>query len=151
MWFRRTKPLIGIDIGSHAIKLVRFARTGNSHQLLDLALLPIPPDTVVDGVIGDLPGVQGMLRRLITLENITDKDVALALSGHSVIVKKVKWSGCPRKNWPMPCPTKRAAYPLRRVRCQHGLSDLSANDTNPNRSGQMEVLLAAAKRAAWMS
>src|SRR5262245_48508589 len=50
MWFQRAKPLIGIDIGSHAIKLVRFTLTGHSYQLLDLALLPIPPDTVVDGV-----------------------------------------------------------------------------------------------------
>src|SRR5262245_11616077 len=84
MWFQRAKPLIGIDIGSHAIKLVRFTLTGQSYQLLDLALLPIPPDTVVDGVITDLAAVQGLLRRLLSLEKITDKDVALGLSGHSV-------------------------------------------------------------------
>src|SRR5262245_49183678 len=90
MWFRRTKPLIGIDIGSHAIKLVRFALTGTSYQLRDLALLPIPPAIVVDGGIADLPTLQELLRHLLTLEHITDKDVALALSGHSVIVKKVQ-------------------------------------------------------------
>ena len=55
MWFRRTKPLIGIDIGSHAIKLVRFSRIGESYQLLNLAMLPIPPEAVVDGVITDNP------------------------------------------------------------------------------------------------
>jgi type IV pilus assembly protein PilM len=90
MWFRRPKPLIGIDIGSHAIKLVRFGFTGGSYQLLDLALLPIPPDAVVDGIIADIPAVQGLLRRLIALQKIRDKDVALALSGHSMIVKKVQ-------------------------------------------------------------
>ena len=147
MWFRRTKPLIGIDIGSHAIKLVRFARTGNSYQLLDLALLPIPPDTVVDGVIGDLPGVQGMLRRLITLENITDKDVALALSGHSVIVKKVQMVRMSEEELANAMPYEAEQHiPFDVYDVNTDFQILSANDTNPNRSGQMEVLLAAAKK-----
>ena len=153
MWFRRTKPLIGIDIGSHAIKLVRFARTGNSYQLLDLALLPIPPDTVVDGVIGDLPGVQGMLRRLITLENITDKDVALALSGHSVIVKKVQMVQDVRgRIGQCHALRSRAAYPLRRVRCQHGLSDPQLLTIRTRTEvGRWRCCWPPPKRAAWMS
>jgi type IV pilus assembly protein PilM len=147
MWFRRTKPLIGIDIGSHAIKLVRFARTGTSYQLLDLALLPIPPDTVVDGVIGDLPGVQGMLRRLITLENITDKDVALALSGHSVIVKKVQMVRMSEEELANAMPYEAEQHiPFDVYDVNTDFQILTANDTNPNRSGQMEVLLAAAKK-----
>ena len=89
MWFRCPQPLIGIDIGSHAIKLAAFGLSGGSFQLLNLAMLPLPPDTVADGVIADISAMQGLLRRLIALEKITSKDVALALSGHSVIVKKV--------------------------------------------------------------
>jgi type IV pilus assembly protein PilM len=147
MWFQRTKPLIGIDIGSHAIKLVRFARTGTSYQLLDLALLPIPPDTVVDGVIGDLPGVQGMLRRLITLENITDKDVALALSGHSVIVKKVQMVRMSEEELANAMPYEAEQHiPFDVYDVNTDFQILTANDTNPNRSGQMQVLLAAAKK-----
>jgi type IV pilus assembly protein PilM len=147
MWFRRTKPLIGIDIGSHAIKLVRFALTGSSYQLLDLALLPIPPDTVVDGVIGDLPAVQGMLRRLITLENITDKDVALALSGHSVIVKKVQMVRMSEQELANAMPYETEQHiPFDVYDVNTDFRILSATDASPNRSGQMEVLLAAAKK-----
>jgi type IV pilus assembly protein PilM len=147
MWFRGAKPLIGIDIGSHAIKLVRFARTGDSYQLLDLALLPIPPDTVVDGVIGDLPGVQGMLRRLITLANITDKDAALALSGHSVIVKKVQMVRMSEEELANAMPYEAEQHiPFDVYDVNTDFQILTANETSPNRGGQMEVLLAAAKK-----
>jgi type IV pilus assembly protein PilM len=147
MWFRRTKPLIGIDIGSHAIKLVRFALTGGSYQLLDLALLPVPPDTVVDGIIGDLPAVQSMLRRLITLERIAGKDVALALSGHSVIVKKVQMVRMSEEELANAMPYEAEQHiPFDVYDVNTDFQILSANDTNPNRSGQMDVLLAAAKK-----
>ena len=147
MWFRRTKPLIGIDIGSHAIKLVRFALAGNSYQLCDLAIFPIPPDIVVDGVIGDLPAVQGMLRRLIALEHITDKDVALALSSHSVIVKKVQMVWMSEEELANAMPYEAEQHiPFDVYDVNTDFQILSAHDTNPPRGGQMEVLLAAAKK-----
>jgi type IV pilus assembly protein PilM len=147
MWFRRTKPLIGIDIGSHAIKLVRLSLTGAAYQLCDLALLPIPPDLVVDGVIGDLPAVQGLLRRLITLQHITDKDVALALSGHSVIVKKVQMVQMSEEELANAMPYEAEQHiPFDVYDVNTDFQILSAPETNPGRSGQMEVLLAAAKK-----
>jgi type IV pilus assembly protein PilM len=147
MWFRRAKPLIGIDIGSHAIKLVRFALTGASYQLLNLALLPVPPDTVVDGVIGDIPAVQGLLQHLITLEKITDKDVALALSGHSVIVKKVQVVRMSEEELGNAMPYEAEQHiPFDVYDVNTDFQILDAADANPSRSGQMEVLLAAAKK-----
>jgi type IV pilus assembly protein PilM len=147
MWFRRTKPLIGIDIGSHAIKLVQFALTGNSYQLLALALLPVPPDIVVDGVIGDIPAVQGMLRRLIALEKITEKDVALALSGHSVIVKKVQMVRMTEDELANAMPYEAEQHiPFDVYDVNTDFHILDPAEATPSRSGQMEVLLAAAKK-----
>src|SRR5215475_10202838 len=147
MWFRRPKPLIGIDIGSHAIKLVRFALTGSSYQLINLALLPVTPDTVVDGVIGDLPAVQGMLRRLIALEKITDKDAALALSGHSVIVKKVQMVRMSEEELANAMPYEAEQHiPFDVYDVNTDFQILDTADANLNKSGQMEVLLAAAKK-----
>jgi type IV pilus assembly protein PilM len=147
MWFQRAKPLIGIDIGSHAIKLVRFALSGNSYQLLDLALLPIPPDTVVDGVISDLPAVQGLLRHLIILEKITDKDVALALSGHSVIVKKVQMVRMSEEELANAMPYEAEQHiPFDVYDVNTDFQILSPTEANSNSNAQMEVLLAAAKK-----
>jgi type IV pilus assembly protein PilM len=147
MRLRRTQPLIGIDIGSHAIKLVQFALTGGIYQLLALALLPVPPDIVVDGVIGDIPAVQGMLRRLITLEKITEKDVALALSGHSVIVKKVQMVWMTEDELANAMPYEAEQHiPFDVYDVNTDFQILDPADVNPSRNGQMEVLLAAAKK-----
>jgi type IV pilus assembly protein PilM len=147
MWFRRPKPLIGIDIGSHAIKLVRFARTGGSLHLVNLAMLPIPPDTVVDGVISDMPAVQSMLRRLITLEKITDKDAALALSGHSVIVKKVQMVRMSEEELANAMPYEAEQHiPFDVYDVNTDFQILDTSPASEGRGGQMEVLLAAAKK-----
>lgn len=147
MWFRRPKPLIGIDIGSHAIKLVRFGFTGGSYHLLDLALLPIPSDAVVDGVIADIPTVQGLLRRLIALQKIRDKHVALALSGDSVIVKKVQMVQMSEEELANAMPYEAEQHiPFDVYDVNIDFQILDPPDAGSSKSGQMEVLLAAAKR-----
>jgi len=149
MWFRRNKPLIGIDIGSHAIKLVRFSRIGGSYQLLNLAMLPIPPEAVVDGVIADIPAIQGSLRQLIGLEKITDKAVVLALSGHSVIVKKVQMVRMSEAELANAIPYEAEQHiPFDVYDVNTDFQILDVVNASPSRSGQMEVLLAAAKKGS---
>jgi type IV pilus assembly protein PilM len=147
MWFQRAKPLIGIDIGSHAIKLVRFTFTGHSYQLLDLALLPIPPDTVVDGVITDLAAVQGLLRQLFSLEKIADKDVALGLSSHSVIVKKVQMVRMSEEELANAMPYEAEQHiPFDVYDVNTDFQILNLPEATADKNTQMEVLLAAAKK-----
>lgn len=90
MWSRRAKPLVGVDIGSHAIKLVHLSPAGRHFQLHNLGFMPLPANAVVDGTIADINTVQETLRHLVGMEKLAIKDVSLALSGHSVIVKKVR-------------------------------------------------------------
>jgi type IV pilus assembly protein PilM len=46
-------------------------------------------DTVVDGAIMDAPLVAGAISNIFERQNIKTKNVATAVSGHSVIVKRV--------------------------------------------------------------
>jgi type IV pilus assembly protein PilM len=147
MRFRRAKPLIGIDIGSHAIKLVRFGLASGSFQLLNLALLPLPPNTVTDGVISDIPAVQAALQQLIRLEKIPDRDVALALSGHSVIVKKVQMVRMSPEELANAMPYEAEQHiPFDVYDVNTDFQILTPAEAAGSRSGQMEVLLAAAKK-----
>jgi type IV pilus assembly protein PilM len=147
MWFQRAQPLIGIDIGSHAVKLVAFGLSGGSFELLNLAMLPLPPDTVADGVIADISAMQSLLRRLIALEKITSKDVALALSGHSVIVKKVAMVRMSEEELANAMPYEAEQHiPFDVYDVNTDFQILDAADASTGRSGQMEVLLAAAKK-----
>jgi type IV pilus assembly protein PilM len=147
MWFQRAKPLVGIDIGSHAIKLVHFSYTRAQFQLLNLAMVPIPPDTVVDGAISNPVIIQDALRRLTKLEQIAAKDVALALSGHSVIVKKVQMVQMSEEELANAMPHEAEQHiPFDVYDVNTDFQILDVPDKPGGRSGQMDVLLAAAKK-----
>jgi type IV pilus assembly protein PilM len=143
MWFRRATPLVGIDIGSHAIKAVRFDLTGGRHRLRHVAMLPLDPDSVVDGAIVKPVAVQETLRRLLALEKIGAADVALALSGHSVIVKRVPMVRMTEAELVQAIPYEAAQHiPFDIVDVNTDFQILEAQA----KGGQMEVLLAAAKK-----
>jgi type IV pilus assembly protein PilM len=84
-----SKELIGLDIGSSAIKLAHVKPVGVEYRVMKFGVFPLPPDAIVDGAIMDhasvIEGIKTALREL----KVKEKEVATSLSGHSVIIKKV--------------------------------------------------------------
>lgn len=87
--FSHNKPLVGIDIGTHSIKIAHLKRSGNSYKLLNFGIMPLKYDSIVDGNIMDAGSVVESIRNLFRMENLKTKDVVTAISGSSVIVKKI--------------------------------------------------------------
>jgi len=85
----KSKNLVGLDIGSSAVKAVELRRKGNSFELLNLGIEPLGQDTVVDGAIMDALSVSSAIEKIFTDNRIKTKNVATSVSGHSVIVKRV--------------------------------------------------------------
>lgn len=89
MFFGKKKGLVGLDIGSSSIKAVELKKKGAGYEVANLAMEPLPPDTVVDGAIMDAGAVRSVIEKILTEHKIGTKNVATSVSGHSVIVKKV--------------------------------------------------------------
>ncbi|MFL6278918.1 MAG: type IV pilus assembly protein PilM [Vicinamibacterales bacterium] len=87
--FRRAKSLVGLDIGSSAVKAVELKQAGKAFKVAAFGSEPIPPDSIVDGAIIDGGAVADAIRRLFASGAIKTKDVAASLSGNAVIVKKI--------------------------------------------------------------
>jgi type IV pilus assembly protein PilM len=87
--FRRAKALVGLDIGSSAVKAVELKAAGKSYKVTGFGTEALPPDSIVDGAIIDGAAVADAIRRLFDGRNIKTKDVAASLSGNAVIVKKI--------------------------------------------------------------
>ena len=87
--FRRAKPVVGLDIGSSAVKAVELRPSGRSYKVVGFGTEPIPGDTIVDGAIIDAGAVADAIRRLLDTHRIKTRDVVASLSGNSVIVKKI--------------------------------------------------------------
>ena len=87
--FRRTKSLVGLDIGSSAVKAVELKPAGKGYKVTAFGAESVPPDSIVDGAIIDGAAVADAIRRLFDSRKIQTKEVAASLSGNAVIVKKI--------------------------------------------------------------
>ena len=86
----RKRETVGLDIGASSIKAVQLMADRGEHELVRLGIAPLHPETIVDGVIMDSGTVISAIQQILTENQIKTKDVAVAVSGHSVIVKKIK-------------------------------------------------------------
>jgi len=87
--FFNKKDLVGLDIGSGALKLVQLKKTKKGYLLKKFCVFPIDPELIVDGAVMDAGQVAVAIRELFEKEAVKIKNVALSVSGHSVIVKKI--------------------------------------------------------------
>jgi len=87
--FKKTKPLVGLDIGSSSIKAVELTKSKKGYQITGFAWESLGPDAVVDGAIMDSPSVTEAIKRTLMVGKFKPKSVAAGVSGHSVIVKRV--------------------------------------------------------------
>ena len=87
--FGRSKSVVGLDIGSSAVKAVELRRAGKGHAVVRVAVAPVPPDAIVDGAIIDGGAVADAIRSLFAGKKFSTPQVAVSLSGNSVIVKKI--------------------------------------------------------------
>jgi type IV pilus assembly protein PilM len=89
-FFRKPKTVVGLDIGSSAVKAVELKPSGKgAYKVVAFASEPVPPDTIVDGAIVDGVAVADAIRRIFDTKRFKAKDVVVSLSGNAVIVKKI--------------------------------------------------------------
>ncbi|MBT0665632.1 type IV pilus assembly protein PilM [Geobacter pelophilus] len=89
MLFQRKKDILGIDIGSSSVKLVQLKQQKNGYSLVNLGLLPLPPEAIVDNALMDSSSIVESVKNLIKSLNIKDKEIACSVSGNSVIIRKI--------------------------------------------------------------
>ena len=84
-----SKSIVGLDVGSSSIKAVELKKKGGQIEVTHLGLEPLASDIVVDSMIVDSGTVSSAISKLFLDNAIKTKAVATAVSGHSVIVKKI--------------------------------------------------------------
>ena len=90
MFFSKSKNVVGLDIGSSAIKLVELKeKKGGNYSLVKLGSERLSPEAIVDGSIMDSSMVVDTIQRLNTDQSVKNSNYATSLSGHSVIIKKI--------------------------------------------------------------
>lgn len=83
------KQCIGLDIGSSAIKLVQLKVGRRGLSLVNFGIEPVPPQSIVDGVIINHGAVVDAIRNLTRRIHLSGKGMAIAVSGNAVIIKRL--------------------------------------------------------------
>src|SRR5438874_5759283 len=142
----KSKAVIGLDIGSSAVKAVELRQVGKGWKVVAFGIQPVPPDSIVDGAIIDGAAVADSIRRVFENKQFKTKEVAASLSGNAVIVKKI--------NLPVMTEAELAEsiyweaeqyipFDIQDVNLDYQILDAG---TGEGSSGTMDVLLVAAKK-----
>lgn len=140
----RQDELIGLDIGSHSIKLVDLVESKGGYRLKQYAWAPLPPDVIVDGTVMDSGSIIEVVRDMISKKKIRKDKVALSISGFSVIIKQVTVSYMSEEELEESIQWEAAQYiPFDMEEVNIDFQILGENRDNAD---LMDVLLVAAKK-----
>lgn len=88
--FSKSENLVGLDIGSHSVKLMQ-ANTGNvKPRLISMGIAPLPRNSLVEGRVAKPEAVADAVRQLAAHLGIRKKSVAISISGYDVMIKKIE-------------------------------------------------------------
>ena len=91
-FFSKEQLVVGVDIGSHAVKVCQLKRTEKGYTVVNLGSSVLPEGAVDDGTLNDPEAVGSVIAELFSNLKINSKKVGFSISGYSVIVKKVNLS-----------------------------------------------------------
>lgn len=86
---RLAYDLVGLDIGSHTIKLAQFSSRKSPLTLETFAFRSVPQGVMHDGEIIDALALEEVLKDFFYQEKIKSSTIAFAVSGPAVISKKI--------------------------------------------------------------
>jgi len=137
--------VVGLDIGSSTVKAVEIANKGRGKgfELRSLGIASLPNEAIVQGAFLNSSAIVDAIREAVEVGRVKGKDVAVAVSGHSVIVKKVSLPAMTREELADQIQWEAEQYIPFDVNEVH--VDFQILDTSEG-EGQMDVLLVAAKR-----
>jgi type IV pilus assembly protein PilM len=125
----KSKAVVGLDIGSSAVKAVELKATGKSFKVVAFAIEPVPPDSIVDGAIIDGAAVAEAIRRVF--ENKAFK-INLPVMTEAELAESIYWEA-----------EQYIPFDIQDVNLDYQILDAG---TGQDSKGTMDVLLVAAKK-----
>lgn len=89
IWKNKIPMMVGIDIGSHAVKAVLLSQGTEGYILEDYAIEPMSRGAVIDREIQDIEAVGNVIEKIRKNISASATDAAAAVSGQTVITKVI--------------------------------------------------------------
>ena len=139
----KSKSIFGLDIGSSSVKAVELKVGPKGFELLHLGVAQVPHEAIVQGAFLNAGAIADAIREAVSGAKIKSTHVAVAVSGHSVIVKKISLPTMTREELEESIRWEAEQY----IPFDVNEVNLDFQILNPGAvEGQMDVLLVAAKK-----
>src|SRR4051794_7405396 len=83
-------PVIGLDIGTFAVRAVELVPGGSRPTLSRFGQVTLPPGAVIGGEVGDVAAVGAALTKLWEEVGFKSRDVVIGVTGQRVIVRQAE-------------------------------------------------------------
>jgi type IV pilus assembly protein PilM len=142
--FSKAENLIGLDVGSHSVKLMQ-AYTGNvTPRLLSMGIAPLPREAFIEGRLAKPEVVANAIRLLANHLKIKRRGVAVSISGYDVMIKKIELPTMTEDELAVRMHSELGQY------IPYNIDEVDVDyqviDVSKNRPNFMDVLLVAAKK-----
>ncbi len=139
------KSFIGLDVGSHGIKVVELAPVDHRFRVLHAGTVPTPPGAVKEGVVVEPNSVATAIRQVFSAAGVKAGRVVSAVGGQAVIVRELKLPPMPEADL-----QKAARFEAERY-IPYGVREVNMDldvmgETTEEGQKKVVVLLVAAKR-----
>src|SRR5919202_133149 len=141
----KSKLALGLDIGSSSVKLVQLKEAKRGYILDAFGVAPLPPEAIVDGALMNSTAIVDAIRQLVSQYKLKNREVAIGVSGHSVIIKKISMPRMTQDELEESIQWEAEQYipfDVKDVNIDTQILNPDASDA----TGQMDVLLVAAKK-----
>ena len=140
----KSKPAVGLDIGSSSVKLVQLKEKRGGFQLLAFGAAPLPPEAIVDGALMNSAAIVQAIQDVFAQQKVKAKEVAIGVRGHSVIIKKISLPRMTQEELDESIQWEAEQYIPFDVKDVNIDTQILTPDGDA--AGQMDVLLVAAKK-----
>jgi len=89
MAVKKKNQLVGVDIGSHSIKVVEIDQTNRGRILKNFGAIGLARNAIREGDIVEMTVVAEALKKLFKNLKIRNRNVSVALSGYPVMAKRI--------------------------------------------------------------
>ncbi|MBI4609147.1 MAG: type IV pilus assembly protein PilM [Candidatus Rokubacteria bacterium] len=143
--FKKKQDVLGLDVGSSAVKLVQLGLGPKGYLLQAMAIVPLPPEAISEGAIKDPPLVVTAIKEAVTKAGVKEKDAVIAVSGRELSVQKFQLQKVPpkeRDGFIRIQAEGQIPFPIAEV-----YFDYQIVAESPEETGTMDVMLVAAKQS----
>src|ERR1700736_3545402 len=142
----KSKLALGLDIGSSSVKLVLLKEAKRGYILEAFGVAALPPEAIVDGALMNSTAIVEAIRGLVSQYKLKNREAAIGVSGHSVIIKKISMPKMTQEELEESIQWEAEQYiPFDVKDVNIDVQILTPPDVDTG-TGQMDVLLVAAKK-----